>query len=218
MNAGAIAIFVKTPGFSPIKSRLSKTIGEEKAKTFYLLSVSATEALVKKCAQNHNVIPYWSIAEKEGWNYWSHFQKIIQNEKTLGHRLSSVYNTLLNKHEFVFLIGADSPMINLDILDKALFYVKNSFVLGRALDGGFYLFGGQKKISEDVWCSIPYSDSTTAEKLYEKVSLLGSIDELPPLLDIDTYDDLKKMYLDYRDSQNLLPEQKNILAWIKKLL
>ncbi len=218
MNPGAIAVFVKTPGLSPVKSRLSKVIGEERAKTFYLLSVSATKTLLEHWAQKQNIIPYWSIAEKEGWDYWSHFQKIIQDGKTLGHRLSSVYNTLLNIHEFVFLIGADSPMISVAILEEAIFHVKDSFVLGRALDGGFYCFGGSKPILENIWLSIPYSDLNTAEKLYEKVSLLGPMYELPPLLDIDTYDDLKKMYFDYRETKNLLPEQKKVLAWIKTIL
>ncbi len=45
--SAAIAIFVKTPGLSPVKTRLAATIGEEKAKEFYLLSLKAVEKTVK---------------------------------------------------------------------------------------------------------------------------------------------------------------------------
>ena len=218
MKTGAIAVFVKTPGFSPVKSRLSKTIGEEKAEMFYLLSVSATKALIEQYTQAYNIIPYWAVAEQGASHYWKDFQIITQEGGTLGHRLSSVYNRLLKKHKFVFLIGADSPMISIAILKEAISQVKNSFVLGRALDGGFYLFGGEKKISEDIWVSIPYSHSKTAEKLHEKIRVLGSIYELPPLLDIDTFSDLRKMYSDYKEQNKLLPEQRKLLLWMKTIL
>ncbi len=48
--SSAIAIFVKTPSLSPVKTRLAATIGEEKAIEFYLMSLRAVEESAKQMA------------------------------------------------------------------------------------------------------------------------------------------------------------------------
>src|SRR5260221_460144 len=111
MNGSAIAVFVKTAGVSPVKTRLAASIGQEKAENFYSLSVKAIEATLKKLsAKDSNVVPYWAVAEKEALEVsrWSGFRRIFQRDGTLGHRLFSVYSELLKKHSTVLLIGADS--------------------------------------------------------------------------------------------------------------
>jgi glycosyltransferase A (GT-A) superfamily protein (DUF2064 family) len=41
-----LAVFVKTPGLSPIKTRLAASVGEQKALEFYRRSLRVTEAVV----------------------------------------------------------------------------------------------------------------------------------------------------------------------------
>ena len=45
-STSAIAIFVKTPGLSPIKTRLAKTLGQVAAENAYRLSVKSIKATV----------------------------------------------------------------------------------------------------------------------------------------------------------------------------
>ena len=54
MKHGAAAIFVKTPGISPIKTRLAVGIGQANAESFYKMSCQATgEVLDGFCLMSH---------------------------------------------------------------------------------------------------------------------------------------------------------------------
>ena len=44
----AIVCMVKTPGFSPVKTRLSQDIGSAKAEEFFVLAVKAIEQTLRK--------------------------------------------------------------------------------------------------------------------------------------------------------------------------
>jgi hypothetical protein len=49
--SGAIAIFVKTPGVSPVKTRLAANLGQENAEAFHLASSRAVESIVRLLAE-----------------------------------------------------------------------------------------------------------------------------------------------------------------------
>ncbi len=53
----AIAIFVKTPGVSPLKTRLAASLGQEKALHFYKLSLKCIISTLEETAIN----PYWAV-------------------------------------------------------------------------------------------------------------------------------------------------------------
>ena len=215
---GAIAIFVKTPGLSPIKTRLANALGNEATLEFYQHSLTATRALVRRSPWT----PYWAVAENEALKspLWSNFEIISQGDGTLGQRLHRVYSELLQRNDFVLLMGADSPQLEQRILtaaDTAL--KKNDFVLGRATDGGFYLFGGRKKIPEQAWTSVQYSTRETADQLRHHLSLLGTVAELETLCDVDTIEDLRRLsQLPKGVVASLLTEQKQVIAWAKRQL
>ena len=86
-NSGAIAIFVKTPGLSPIKTRLVSSIGVSAAERFHLLSAKAIESVVLDAFRAEPAcIPYWAVAEKEAVHtpYWKSFQTIWQGCQGFG--------------------------------------------------------------------------------------------------------------------------------------
>ena len=56
----AIAIFVKTPGISPIKTRLAASIGQQKAEDFYRLSLKSLVSTLKEI----DITPYWAVGGK----------------------------------------------------------------------------------------------------------------------------------------------------------
>ena len=68
---GALVVFVKTPGLSPVKTRLAKGIGSENAKTFFVKSVKAVESIAHRILKNNDVDchPHWAVAENDGLSH-----------------------------------------------------------------------------------------------------------------------------------------------------
>ena len=227
MNRGAVAIFVKTPGLSPIKTRLGQAIGARAAEEFYKLSLDAThevsvEAMRRASSASLDLTPYWAIAEpaEASHHLWYNFGNIFQGNGGLGERLSNVYGELLRKHDFVILIGADCPQMPWQYIIEAASFLRdggNRFVIGPARDGGFYLFGGNVPLSEELWVRVPYSQSNTSVELMREIRALGDISELLSLTDIDTIDDLRSLAGEGRDNTGLLPAQRMVIEWSRSL-
>jgi len=231
---GAIAIFVKTVGLSPIKTRLAQGIGHTAAETFHLLAAEAVAAVVRQVTAQYPLTPYWAVAEPQGSTApaWQSFPQILQGAGELGTRLAWVYNQLLQRHRFVLLLGADSPQIRFRHLSQAAIWAEaGGFALGPAADGGFYLFGGSQPIPRPIWESIPYSSCQTAKSLIQAIAPLGNVQQLPTLLDVDTIQELKQLQTQLNhaaarttptnqtgEAEELCPEQVALLAWLNRLL
>ena len=205
--SAAIAIFVKTPGLSPIKTRLAKNTGEEKALEFYNLSVRAVEATVK----NINTQGFWAVAEEEGVDQWPSFEALWTDDGGLGERQHHIYQTLLEKHEKVILIGADAPQISPEILNEAIVALdKHDFVIGPAHDGGYYLFGGRIPVDKDIWISVEWSAEITREEFEN--ALPSKPLHLLFLTDVDEVDDLKKTVQEM--PENPSEQQRQLIDWV----
>ncbi len=206
----AIAIFVKTPALSPVKTRLAATIGVQKAQEFYHLSLKSVE----KTVRNLNVSAYWAVAEEGGLPdpLWQNFPCLHTGEGELGERQHHIYESLLAKHEHVLLVGADAPQLSKEYLEKAITTLDtNDFVIGPACDGGYYLFGGRISLPQEIWRAVPWSTSTTRECL-EK-ALPSKPVHLSPLTDVDTKEDLVQMTTEMPIPTSV--EQKRLLKWVE---
>ena len=213
---GALAIFVKTPGLSPVKTRLAESLGVEKAREFYELALVATAALAGEISKrNLNIDIYWAVAEKEAHEgeHWEGFPTIWQGEGDLGERLNTVYETLLNKHRFVCFMGADSPHLLVEDITAAIRKVRSgaAFILGETTDGGFYFFGGTKPIPKNSWTSVEYSSAITFQKLSYNLLQISQVSSIPKDFDIDVINDLGR-YLKIK-TIGLLPEQSALIDW-----
>jgi len=204
--SAAVAIFVKTPSLSPVKTRLAEGIGNAKALEFYQLSLKAVQETVK----SKDAAAYWAVAEENGINdpLWQGFAALWTGEGGLGERQHHIYETLLQKHDRVLLIGADAPQLSKDILEQAIVELDtNDFVIGPARDGGYYLFGGRISTEQKIWSSIPWSTSMTRERL--EAVLPSKPVHLQILTDVDTKDDLNFLAKEMPEDMN--KEQKQIL-------
>lgn len=208
----AIAIFVKTPSLSPVKTRLAASIGEEKAAEFYKLSLKA----IQKTIGEVKITPYWAVGEKQGLSdpLWSEFPALYTGEGGLGERQHHIYQTLSEKYNNVLLIGADAPQLSALMIEKSIAALKDhNFVVGPAHDGGYYLFGGRTTIDENIWTETTYSITTTRDDLTAKLPSKPFL--LPPLTDVDTQNDLISMLNEI--PKNMSVEQKNIVEWVTSL-
>ncbi|MGB4101423.1 MAG: DUF2064 domain-containing protein [Alphaproteobacteria bacterium] len=188
---GALAIFAKTPGLSPVKTRLAADIGVEKAEQFYRYSVKCLEELALTVLRETqgSLVPYWAVGEENGLNHplWENFDRLWTGDGGLGHRLNYVYAELLKKHDHVILIGTDSPQLSSGRIIEAhdILMKKAGHAIGPAEDGGYYLYGGHVPLPCDLWLSVPYSVPQTCTVFAEKLQLHGEIHYLTKTFDVD---------------------------------
>lgn len=175
----AVVVFVKTPGLSPLKTRLGKGIGKQKAENFHLVSCKKIENELYRAKKDFAYHVFWGVAEVEALSkgVWSRFPRLLQSEGGLGDRLSSMYQELIGDFDNVIFIGADCPQLKLEDLNTA---VKNldtdcSYYIGKADDGGYYLFAGNREVPEEVWLGVTYSVDDTAAQFQKALEPHGKV-------------------------------------------
>ncbi|AGG90876.1 hypothetical protein R2APBS1_3818 [Rhodanobacter denitrificans] len=213
----ALAIFVKTPGLSPVKTRLAATLGTDDATRFYRLAAAATAAVAQSCQPP--LTPYWAIAEAGpvASAAWHDFAQLEQGEGDLGERLARIYAALQARHGRVLLIGADAPQLTPAMLLAALAALHDTdkpFVLGEASDGGFWLFGGRVPIPSTVWLGVRYSQPDTAMQLRSALAAYGHLATLPMLTDADNAADLPVLIQVLASLPNIMPAQRTLYDWL----
>ncbi|HWU76736.1 MAG TPA: DUF2064 domain-containing protein [Rhodanobacter sp.] len=217
----ALAIFVKTPGLSPLKTRLAAGIGEQAALRFHQLAAAATAEVARACMPW--LAPYWAVAESGATAAaaWPGFALLHQGEGDLGERLHAVYSRLLARHDRVLLIGADAPQLTLGSLQAALALLDDAqmpFVIGDAGDGGFWLFGGRAAVPREVWTRVRYSQAQTASDLRRYLSPCGAIGAVGCLTDIDRAEDLPALRDALDALETPLPAQQALRHWLATLV
>lgn len=221
--AVAAAVFVKTPGYSPLKTRLAEGIGTENAEQFHRRATRCVRDVLRESIRilsqrGIELQPIWAVAEPEalGDPVWNDFPVMGQGGGELGSRLHRVYAQLIDESEGVLLLGADSPQLDVELIVSAVREVigeKPRFCLAPANDGGFSLFGGNAPILESVWTSVPYSSQETARCLIEQLEPFGPVERLSELIDVDTLDDLIQI-LPVLNRENALSSQRELGQWI----
>ena len=199
----AVVVFVKTPGLSPLKTRLAKSIGKEKAEQFFKDSVKQTERTLQAFQQTAeapgDIRCFWSVAEEKGLAdpMWQSFPRFQQVKGGLGDRMHGAYEHLRAEHDFVILLGADCPHMPLDHLvtaKKALFGGEYENVIGPTEDGGFYLFGSGTEFNLKQWNQTEYSLEST---LFDFKKHMGLTPEntwtLPELFDVDEIEEYNRL-------------------------
>lgn len=218
---GILAIFVKTPEFSQVKTRLAAGIGQEGALLFYKQALEATAALsrqVKTELVDLDVV--WAVAEEQGLksDRWIEFDTVFQGEGDLGQKLHTVYAELLRRYDYVAFIGADSPHIPSTEIVKALTLTKKwrneKFIIGETFDGGFYFFGGGIPLPKNVWTNIEYSSERTAQQLELELEKFGGIEKIEKNFDIDTIEDIHSLA---KCKNRSLPEQTKLIEWARSI-
>jgi len=216
----ALTAFVKTPGLSPIKTRLSQDLGEPVAAKFYRLAVDSVEATLSQVASDQ-LCPYWAVAEESGvrnWR-WKAFSRVPQGQGGLGDRLGRVVNQLQMRHDIVAVMGIDSPQVGSSLLQSAFRFLisqagRATHVLGRCHDGGFYFLATNRLLPRSMWSDIDFSSSETAYQLANKLDKLGTIVELPTLTDVDRAHDLSVLRRELEMISQLTDQQCQLLDWL----
>ncbi|NBD96419.1 MAG: DUF2064 domain-containing protein [Gammaproteobacteria bacterium] len=205
----AIAIFVKTPGVSAVKTRLAATLGPSRATALYRRSAAA----VAEAAVAADIGPvYWAAAEaiSELGEQWSDLPRLEQGDGTLGERMHRILDELVGSHGSGLLLGADAPQLDPSVLREAADWLQRdraSSVLGPASDGGFWTFGTNRMPPLSKWTRVPYSRPDTLRQFRYSIGDDTEWLDLPKLTDLDTEEDMKAVDAELRSLPLPLPSQ-----------
>lgn len=217
MSRTGLAIFVKTPGCSPIKTRLAAGHGRAFAEDFHRRSAQAVAAVARAAAA---IAPHWAVAEAEAMDepQWAGLPRLPQGSGSLGERMARVHATLLSRHRAALLIGADAPQIEPTQLQAASDWLDCSqprCVIGPAADGGFWLFGSNRPVPPARWTSVAYSRPSTADAFRVALHDLGDWLELPCLVDADEPADLGGVLAALAALDRPLDAQRALAVWLR---
>ncbi len=230
MSGGVIAIFVKTPGLSPVKTRLADEIGADKAVAFYRLAVGATAETVRRFLAAH---PHWQarfvVAERAGCKdpMWRAFPARYSGGGGLAQRLHRVLQALVAVHGRALLVGADSPQITTADLEAAAAALqRRDWVIGPAVDGGFWCLGSRIALPRAVWEEAPFDrhDNGASARVRESLVAAATRSGIPApallrtLHDVDHAADLEAVEAEWPETARQTAAQRTLRLWMKAVL
>jgi uncharacterized protein len=212
-----LAIFVKTPGHSALKTRLAEGIGRDAAERFHRLAAEAVAAVARAARQRSpGLEPGWAVAEEAALDdaLWAGLPTIAQGPGDLGARMRRVTEALCGATGAALLIGADTPQLCVDDLVRAVEALdEHDHVIGPSQDGGFWLFGTRGAVPPAAWTATPWSRADTAAR-FRGALATSSVATLRSLRDVDTVADLAPLLATLDALPSPLPEQARLASWL----
>ncbi len=207
-----VCVFAKPPECGRVKTRLAGELGESGASKLAAAMFQDVWNVVSGCSGVRPVLATTiegvfpvAIDREHVW---------LQGEGDLGARLEKILRRGLDNASAVIAIGADSPSLTTAHLRNAIGALEqHDAVIGRSLDGGFYLLGVRQ--CEHGWLAeLPWSTCETAEATITRLKERGrTIHELPSLFDVDVPEDLELLAEYLRSNPQAAP---NTRAWAKE--
>ncbi len=187
-NRDRLIIFTRYPEPGKTKTRLISALG---AKGAAKLQRQLTEHTLKQARQLLNQVSlgiYYTGNSQEMMENWlgKDLAYYEQSRGDLGQRMQSAFaDSFKLGYTRVIIIGIDCPELDATILQEAFNSLsEDDLVLGKAADGGYYLIGVKKVISE-LFQDIPWGTEqvlsvtkTKAKKLNVNTAILTTLSDI----------------------------------------
>lgn len=194
MEEQKLIIFMKNPILGEVKSRLAADIGEQSALQVYTVLLDKCREECQKVDSERHLYYHQQIVENDAWQE-ELFQKKLQVEGELGEKMSSAFFELQGEEEEMptLIIGTDCYDLDHKLISLAFQALKmTDVVIGPANDGGYYLLGSRKYYPQ-LFEGIDWSTNKVMSQTLAKVNQMNlNYFLLQELIDLDTFDDLKK--------------------------
>jgi rSAM/selenodomain-associated transferase 1 len=189
-----LIIFVKNAIPGKVKTRLAKTMGEQKAMEVYQQLLKYTHKATHKLPMDKAVYYSDSIETDDIWNTGD-YKKFMQEGSDLGKRMLNAFKAGFSKnYKKVIIIGSDCPEITSKIITEAFDALpQNNFVIGPTHDGGYYLLGMSSLYAILFKNKRWSSDEVLHDTLVDIRNMNGSYKLLKELTDVDTENDLMQV-------------------------
>ena len=184
-----LMIFTRNPELGRCKTRLAASVGDEIALEIYTFLLRHTA----KVAEQVNAVKKVCFSEKIGaGELWDPkvFQMDIQEGSDLGQRMARAFEQGFREgYRRIIIIGSDMFDLSTEDLNAAFKILEDrDFVLGPALDGGYYLLG-MTRFKPDLFAGKTWGTNTVLEDTL--ADLDGETFALLPLRnDIDVLEDI----------------------------
>ncbi|AUC20861.1 glycosyltransferase [Polaribacter sejongensis] len=185
-----LLIFTRNPELGKAKTRLAKTVGDEKALEIYKFLLEKTRNISSEVTSDKAVYYSVKIREKDIWEANS-YQKHQQVGEDLGIRMLNAFkNSFDAGYKKVMIIGSDLYDLTSENIENAFQQLdSNDVVLGPAEDGGYYLLG-MNALQENIfknkdWGTASVRKDTLADLQDKAVFLLEELN------DVDVFEDIE---------------------------
>lgn len=185
-----LLIFTRNPELGKCKTRLAKTIGDTAALEIYRFLLQHTVKITEHLPMAKHVYYSENIWENDVWDDTIYAKK-LQQGTDLGIRMANAFLEGLEAgFEKICIIGSDIYDLTQQDIEQAFSALDdNDYVVGPAIDGGYYLLGLKKWAPElfknKDWGTANVLEATLNDLKTDKVYLLR------PKNDIDTFEDIK---------------------------
>ena len=181
-----LMVFVKNPELGKVKTRLAKTLGDQKALDVYKSLLQHTRLVAAGVNADKAVFYHEHVEETDLWSD-PDFIKCLQRGDHLGEKMLNAFELSFHEeYQQVVIIGSDCFEINAGIIDYAFKALRtNDVVLGPASDGGYYLLG-MKRLHKSLFHNKRWSgkdvlldtviDLKTEGLTYELLDTLSDVD------------------------------------------
>jgi len=200
VNKNLIIMFVKEPVEGFVKTRLAKTLGDEKTLVLYKHFVNDLINTLKNSKFEFKLCVYPN--NKLINEVFGDYNNFIQEDGDLGVKMQKAFQSQFTLgYEKIILIGSDTPHIPKHYFDETFAMLESKeIVIGPSLDGGYYLIAFNKKsFNTDLFKNITWSTDIVLKQTLEKTTT-DKVHLLNILNDIDTQEDLEDFYTQYKDS------------------
>lgn len=200
-----VIMFVKSPEIGMVKSRLAASVGEDIALDLYKCFVSDMMEMLSRSEYPLNIFFHPPDSKRKIMQWLGDEHTLFpQAGDDLGERMKNAFTMVFSQGlQRIVLIGSDSPNLPSLLIDKAIVSLKDhDAVVGPSLDGGYYLIGFRADtFLPQVFDRIPWSTSEVFLQTTDVLKKAGHrFHVLPAWRDVDTFDDLKSLFLNSRNT------------------
>jgi len=200
MNKNLIIMMLKEPKEGFVKTRLAKSLGEEKTLNLYKCFVKDLIKTLNSCPYDFILCTYGE--EKLIQENFGLYNSFKQTKGDLGCKMHTAFEKMfLKNYENIVLIGSDTPHLRKESFSKTFEALEEKkLVLGPSEDGGYYLIAFNKtNYKKELFENISWSTDAVLEQTLQKVNK-KDVCFLEVLNDIDIQEDLNAFYKLYKNS------------------
>lgn len=186
----ALIIFTKNPELGKVKTRLAKTIGDENALEVYKFLINHTISITEELQVDKYVYYSENILENDNWKS-DKFRKKLQKGSDLGERMKNALSEIFKMgYEMAIIIGSDMfDMEEQDLTTAFGALQSHDYIIGPAVDGGYYLLG-MKEPTPELFEDKKWSTDTVLQDTLNNLRYKNHL-VLKERNDIDYYADIK---------------------------
>lgn len=137
-----VIVFVRNVQIGKVKTRLAKTLGDEKSLGIYIRLLDHTSQVVQQ-AQAHKAVYYNQYIDEADEFMVPVFHKYLQMGQNLGERMEQAFIKSFGRgFTHILIVGCDSFELDTKHIEDAFIALESSdAVLGPTINGGCYLLG-----------------------------------------------------------------------------